>query len=512
MSHFPAGALAWPLALPRRRSGATLLPPGLVALAAGLWGLDGPPIWRDEAATVSAVVRTPSELLDLLSRVDAVHGVYYAFMHVVAGVFGTGDMALRLPSVLAGVLAASGLAALGRALGNARAGLYGGLLLAVMPIFSRYVQEGRPYGITMAGAVGVALLLVRALRAPSWRRFLLYGAAVAGLAYLNLFAFLVAGGHGVYVLAEAWRGRGSSHPDTRRTVTRWCGAAALAMAAVLPLAWISSGQSGQVGWIRSPGPEELRLLAIRIFGDLGTTNSAWAGIAPLVLALALYGLTRCGAVARPALPWLLVAPLALLAVSWAVHPVFVFRYVLCCVPAAALLAGAGLAALPCRLAVPLLAVGIGLAVPGHLATRGPDGRQDNPEPLMSVLASAARPGDAVAFAPGLTRKYAVVYPGIFDRLDDVLLRRSPERDGSFSGRDVRRRAQARRLDDVRTLWVVGYARKMRATDWGDDLFPESFECTGHWISGGFAMARCTNQNSTHQDGTNQDSSNALGVG
>ncbi|WP_066933467.1 glycosyltransferase family 39 protein [Microtetraspora fusca] len=489
MSLFPTRALTRPFAPSRARRAGLLLPglPALAALTAGLWGLDRPPVWRDEAATVSAVTRTPAEMLDLLRQVDAVHGVYYAFMHVVTALFGTGDVALRLPSVLAGALAASGLAVLGRELGHPRAGLYGGLLLAVTPILSRYVQEARPYALTMAATVGVTLLLVRAVRAPARRRFLLYGAALAGLAYLNLFAFLVVGGHGVYVLTEARWGRAAYGP--RRTLAPWCAAAGAALAAVLPLAWFASGQSAQVGWIRSPGPEDVRLLAIRLFGDLGMTGSAWPGLAPLVLLLALYGAARCGAVARVALPWLLLSPLTLLAVSWAVHPYFVFRYVLCCVPAAALLAGAGIAALPRALAVPLLAVGIGLAVPGHLATRGPDGRQDNPEPLMAVLERAARPGDAVAFAPGLVRKYTAVYPGVFDRLDDVLLRRSPARDGSFSGLDVGRRLAAARLDGVRTLWVVGYARKMRATGWGDDLLPEPFTCTGHWVSGGMAVAR-----------------------
>ncbi|WP_067174958.1 glycosyltransferase family 39 protein [Microtetraspora niveoalba] len=491
MSLFPTGAPTRPFVLPRPRRTGLLLPalPAAVALAAGLWGLDAPPVWRDEAATVSAVTRTPAEMLDLLRQVDAVHGVYYAFMHVVTAVFGTGDLALRLPSVLGGVLAASGLAVLGRDLGNPRAGLYGGLLLALMPTFSRYAQEGRPYALTMAAAVGATLLLVRAVRAPSRRRFCLYGAALAGLAHLNLFAFLVVGGHGLYVLAEARRLRRPAGGGPRALLIPWCAAAGAALVAVLPLAWFSSRQSAQVGWIHSPGPEELRLLAVRIFGDLGAPGSLWPGVAPLVLALALYGMARCGAVARLALPWLLLSPLVLLAASWAVHPYYVFRYVLCCVPAAALLAGAGLAALSRALAVPLLVAGVGLAVPGHLATRGPDGRQDNPEPLIAVLREAARPGDAVAFAPGLTRKYLAVYPGVFARLDDVLLRRTPERDGSFSGRDVRPRVAATRLGGVRTLWVLGYARKMRGAGWGDDLYPGSFECTGHWVSGGLAVAR-----------------------
>ncbi|MFC0864824.1 glycosyltransferase family 39 protein [Sphaerimonospora cavernae] len=474
-----------------RRPYAIAAPAGL-ALVAGLWDLASPPVWRDEAATLSAVIRTPHQLLHLLQAVDAVHGLYYALMHVVVALFGTGEVVLRLPSVVAGALAAAGVGALGRALGHRRAGLYGGMLMATMPIFSRYVQEARPYPLAMAATIGVTLLLLRAVRGPSAAAFTLYGVALAALGYVNLFAFLVAGVHGVYVALS------------RGPVWRWCGAAAGALAVVGPLVWLASRQTAQIGWIPRPGPAETGMLAVELFGDVGAAHPAWLGVAPLAWALALLGVALCVRTSGGrdllalTLPWLLVPPLVLLAVSWAAHPVYVFRYVFCCLPAAALLVGAGLAVLPSalshalvrRAAVAVLAVAwLGLSIPGQLDARGPDGRQDDPRPVMALLASAARPGDGVLFAPGKARKYAVVYPGVFERLDDVALARSPESDGSFRGREAGRRVLADRLAGLRTIWVVGHAGKAALSSRRFDLLRRSFVPTGRWTFRGMFVAR-----------------------
>lgn len=472
--------------------------PAALALAAGLWDLAAPPVWRDEAATVSAAGRTLPEMLHLLRGVDAVHGLYYLLMHVVIGLFGTGEAALRLPSVIAGALGAAGVCALGRSLGAPRAGLYGGVLLAVMPVFSRYAQDARPYALTMAATVGVTLLLLRAVRRGSDAAFALYAVALAGLAYLNLFAFLVTAAHGVFVALS------------RGPLLRWCAFALPALAAVAPLAWVASRQSAQVGWIARPDASDTGMLAVQLFGDLflghGALTPAWLGLAPLAWLLALLGIraravrTRpdvrrrgghrgAGALVRLAVPWLTIPPLALLAVSWAGHPVYEFRYVFCCVPAAALLAGAGLAALPRGVAVAALAAGICLSIPGQLATRGPDGRQDDPGPIMAVLASAARPGDAVMFQPPKVRKYAVVYPDVFARLDDVALARSPRADGSFAGRQVGVRVLPARLSGIRTLWVVGHTGKARTPNRRLDLVRRDFRPTGRWTSRGMFVTR-----------------------
>lgn len=505
----PSRSGVWARALPRAFAlPSEIMLPGALALIIGLWELGSPPVWRDEAATLSAATRTLPQLLDLLRTVDAVHGLYYGLMHVVVTLFGTGEVAMRLPSVVAGVLAAAGVGALGRALGHPRAGRYGGVLMATMPIFSRYVQEARPYALTMAAAIGVTLLLLRAVRKPSARAFALYGGALAALAYANLFALLIAAAHGGYVVL------------CRGPVWRWCGAAAAALIAVGPLAWLASRQTAQIGWISRPGPAEAGMLAVQLFGDLGAAHPAWLGVAPLAWALTLFGIAgglrgvrrdryadlravddgdgrRAGerALLALVLPWLLVPPAVLLAASWTAHPVYVFRYVLVCVPAAALLAGAGLAALPLRavpyrvVVVAVLTAWIGLSIPGQLTSRGTAGRQDDPRPVMALLASAVRPGDGVLFAPAKVRKYAVVYPEIFGLLDDVALARPPQRDGSFGGREVRSRVLAARVAGLRTLWVVGHTGKASLSSRRLDLLHRSFVPTGRWTARGLFVAR-----------------------
>ncbi|MEU7886071.1 glycosyltransferase family 39 protein [Microbispora bryophytorum] len=513
------------------RLSVVIVVPAVLALAAGLWDLGGPPPWRDEAATVSAVGRTLPQLAHLLWSVDAVHGLYYALMHMVAGLSGTAEVALRIPSVVAGALAAAGTGAIGRALGAPRAGLYGGVLLALMPIFSRYVQEARPYALTAAAAVGVTLLFLRVLRSPTSAVLAAYAAALTVLAYLNLFALLIVGAHGIALILS------------RGPLLQWACAATPALAAVAPLAWLGSRQSAQVGWIPRPAADDVGRLAVQLFGDLG--GATGPGVAPPTWALAFFGLAyaavvgvrraraarrmeepalenapepgeehtpepaagraggpgaraetpgheRAGtpaALVRLTLPWLLVPALVLLAASWTVHPVYVFRYVFCCVPAAALLAGAGLAALPPGLAAAVLTAWLGLSVPGQLATRGPDGRQDDPRPVMALLAAEAQPGDGVLFVPAKVRKYETVYPSVFGRLRDVALARSPEQDGSFPGREVGARVLAARLDGLRTLWVVGHTGKNVLPARRRALVTRTFAPAGRWTFRGLFVDR-----------------------
>ncbi|MEU6425778.1 glycosyltransferase family 39 protein [Microbispora sp. NPDC046973] len=517
----PAASAACPAEAPERaarldRPAVVTVVPAVLALAAGLWELGGPPPWRDEAATVSAVGRTLPQLAHLLQSVDAVHGLYYALMHVIAGLSGTAEVALRIPSVVAGALAAAGTGAIGRALGAPRAGLYGGVLLALMPIFSRYVQEARPYPMTAAAAVGVTLLFLRVMRSPTSGVLAAYAMGLTVLAYFNLFAFLVVGAHGVAAILS------------RGPLLRWACAATPALAAVAPLAWLGSRQSAQVGWIPRPDVTDVGRLAVQLFGDLG--GATGPGVAPLTWALALFGLAygvvvgvhraraarraeesaeesaekpaetpgetpaeehaeTPAALARLTLPWLLVPALVLLAASWTAHPVYVFRYVFCCVPAAALLAGAGLAALPPGLAAAVLAAWLGLSVPGQLATRGPDGRQDDPRPVMALLAAEAKPGDGVLFVPAKVRKYEAVYPSVFGRLRDVALARSPEKDGSFPGREVSTRVLAARLEGLRTLWVVGHTGKNAMPARRRALVARSFAPAGRWTFRGLFVDR-----------------------
>ncbi|GAB3885695.1 hypothetical protein GCM10027612_21530 [Microbispora bryophytorum subsp. camponoti] len=152
----------------------------------------------------------------------------------------------------------------------------------------------------------------------------------------------------------------------------------------------------------------------------------------------------------------------------------------------------------------MLTAWLGLSVPGQLATRGPDGRQDDPRPVMALLAAEAQPGDGVLFVPAKVRKYETVYPSVFGRLRDVALARSPEQDGSFPGREVGARVLAARLDGLRTLWVVGHTGKNVLPARRRALVTRAFAPAGRWTFRGLFVDRYVLRH-THR-------SNGAGVG
>ncbi len=99
-----------------------------------LWGIATPSYWRDESATLSAVSRSVPQLLWMLGRVDAVHGLYYLLMWPVIHFAGSREFDSRLPSAAAMAAAALGVAAIGRRVRSRRAGLYAGQVFAALPL------------------------------------------------------------------------------------------------------------------------------------------------------------------------------------------------------------------------------------------------------------------------------------------------------------------------------------------------------------------------------------------
>ncbi|MEH0819522.1 MULTISPECIES: glycosyltransferase family 39 protein [unclassified Micromonospora] len=189
------------------------VPPLLATLAAGLYGIGHAQPWRDELATWSAATRPLGDLLRLAGTVDAATGPYYVLMHGWVRLFGDSATALRLPSALAMAGAAGLTAVLARWLLGTRAGLLAGLLFAVLPGTSRYAQEARPYALASLFAVLAGVLLVAALRRPSWARWAGYSAAVTALGLTHLLAFTVLAAHAVVVLVAWWRGPAAAGLD-----------------------------------------------------------------------------------------------------------------------------------------------------------------------------------------------------------------------------------------------------------------------------------------------------------
>jgi mannosyltransferase len=420
-----------------------LLVPALVTLAICAWDLGTPSYWRDEAATLDAEARSVPALLRMLTHVDAVHGAYYLLMWPVVHTFGTAEVVLRLPSLLAMTGAAAGVAALGRRLHSPRAGLLAGLVFAVLPQVSRYAQEGRSYAFVLACAVLASYLLVRAADEPGRRRLPGYGCAVAALGLLNLFGLLLLVGHAVFLLA-----------GHRTLLRRWLAVAAAACLPALPVVVLAWRQRDQLGWLTEPDAGAPGGLIVWLAGSTGSVV--------LMSVLIGFGLrSRAGAAtAWLALPWLVAPPVLLLTAAEVAMPVYVQRYVAYCLPALALPVGVGLAGIAVAPRVLALLLVAGLGAPTQLAQRQIDGHGDEIRVAADILAARERPGDGVLYDcptchyPDMPREFAFAYPAAFGPLDDLALARSPGVSGTLRGTDTDQVTLRRRLAGVRRVWLI----------------------------------------------------------
>ncbi|WAU86158.1 glycosyltransferase family 39 protein [Streptomyces sp. Qhu-G9] len=476
----------------------------------GLWGIDRGGMWRDEAVTFQVARRSLPQIWHLLHSVDAVHGLYYLLMHPVLAVHAD-EIALRLPSLCAAAVTAGLVAALGTRLARPRVGLWAGLLYAVTPMVGHFAQEGRSYALVAAGAAGSTLLLVRAVhaagsggpraRVPAWCA---YGGAVAVTVLLHELAVLILLAHAATLALarmprRVWRG--------------WARAAGAVLLVLLPLALVSSGQAGQVAWLRPPGGDTVESLLRAFTGPTQPVLGPYLLLIALALALRA-PLTRRGELSLPAvaLPLLLLPPATLLAVSrhW---PLYDDRYVLYALAGAPLLAAAGADRLlgaaarlrlparhlrapadaegaapgparddrtaPARDAAPALprafrarygaallgVVAVVLAFVSQVSVlredRDPDRRPDNLAAVSAAAAQRMSPGDPVLFLPAIGRRAAVAYPKGFQGTRDVALREPGPVSGTLYGRETGPGELRRRLDGLDRLWVVAEPYALR---------------------------------------------------
>jgi len=442
-----------------------LVPP-VVALAVMLWGIQGPSYSRDESATMSAVQRPFHGLLRMLGRVDAVHGVYYALMWPVVRVFGPGELATRLPSALAMAVAAAAIFGLGQRLVSARAGLAAGLVFAILPEVSLYGQTARPYAMATALAAIASYLLVRAIQAAAsgdnakMRGWLMwYGVCLAALGYMHVFGLLLAAANAVLV-ARTWI-RHAGGRSSRSLAVGWLAVVLAAFAVssgviaagmeqrVSALTWVKSGSlSGLTGLTSLIGPRPMAAaacaavvcaVAVSAFAGRARLRASWPGD---LIALCV--------------PWLILPATILIVASWLYTPMYVFRYVIFCTPAAALLVGAALAALDWRAATAAFAIIAALALPTLLHVRTAGGHGDDIRQADRIVAANMRPGDALlylTFGEPIER----AYPYGIRQLRNVALGGTPNYSGTLGGTWAPLSVVRQRIESARRIWLVQLA-------------------------------------------------------
>ncbi len=465
--------------------------PAVTSFVVGGYEIGGPSLWRDEAYTKDAITRPAGQIFTLLGHMDAVHGAYYLLIHVVAAAIGTSATALRFPSLCAMVVATVFTAAIGRrtaALAQADSadrgrlnvpaltGFLSGMVFATAPYMTYYAQMARSYAIVTMFATIATYLLLRAYPDGRYLWWSAYAAAVALTGLFNLFALLIVAAHGVTLLLTGAGGRdgrgqqGSGH-WIGRVPLRWLAACAAALIVLGPLLRVAGGQQRQIAWLTRPDFNTLHMLA----EDFAGSKELLVPFALLALAgLVAACLTDNWPPLNPAaiaLPWLVVPPFLLIAASF-VKPVYYERYVEFCLPALAILVGAGLVAIV-RLAsaAPLRRMGLawvpvavaGLVVLGLAALLvGPQGairqtaaRPDNLRLASAIVAANEQPGDVVFYIPLDMHVLGTGYPAPFERLRDIALAESPIASGTLTGTEITSPALLKsRFTGVRRVWVV----------------------------------------------------------
>src|SRR5690349_7970534 len=127
----------------------------------------------------------------MLSNVDAVHGLYYLFMHGWFALFPPTEFWSRAPSALAVGAAAAGVVVLGNQFSSRTVAVSAGIICGILPRATWAGIEARPYAFTMMAAVWLTVLLVHAARRGKALIWLAYGIALAATILLDIYLVLM---------------------------------------------------------------------------------------------------------------------------------------------------------------------------------------------------------------------------------------------------------------------------------------------------------------------------------
>jgi hypothetical protein len=156
--------------------------------------LDLQSFWYDEAFTPIHVLH-PSLWATLRSVVHTENTppLWYVIEWADSRPLGSGEIALRLPSALAGIATVPVAWAIARELSSRRAAIVCAVLVAVNPLFVWYSQEARAYALFVLMGALAMLCFLRALREPTAKRmavFALTGALALLTHYFAVFLLI----------------------------------------------------------------------------------------------------------------------------------------------------------------------------------------------------------------------------------------------------------------------------------------------------------------------------------
>ena len=235
----------------RRRALAGPLGAAGLSLAVGSISLGRTSLWVDESFTARATAKSYSALI------HEDHWLYYTVVKTWTELAGRSEWALRFPSVVAAAAAAGLLVVLGTRLVGRRTGVLAGGLLAINPFVVVWAQQARSYTFLVLIAVAATLALVRALEAPTIRRWVVYGGLVGLILVWQPIGALVVPSHLAAVMLHRPRPRLAAVAGVYVAIAGLVAPRLLAVGS-------REARGGPTTWLADPGLKDVLVAALWI--------------------------------------------------------------------------------------------------------------------------------------------------------------------------------------------------------------------------------------------------------
>jgi uncharacterized membrane protein len=172
----------------------SLILSGIIVLAAvlRLYGLDRQSLWYDEIVV--------EEAFKHLNKAADSPLLYLFFIYPMTKIFPDSDYALRIPSVIFGVISVPLVFLLGRKLFNEKTGLIVSFLLAVSPFHIWHSQDARMYALHWMLTLISLIYFTNALEKPSRKNLAGYVISTVACLYTHPFAGFLILMQGSYIL------------------------------------------------------------------------------------------------------------------------------------------------------------------------------------------------------------------------------------------------------------------------------------------------------------------------
>jgi mannosyltransferase len=350
----------------------------------------------DEAFSVIFAQTVWANFRHWLVSSEANMALYYLLLRIWIHISDT-PFFVRVLSVVPGVATIPAIYFAGKTLFSRRAGIISAALLAVNIFHILYSQEARGYSLLVLLVTCSSLFFARNVKSPSWTNTVWYILTSVAALYTHFFAALV-----IMTQFVSW----TLLPQRFRNANQLRNLLAIAILGSPLMFFLVFSTGTQLGWVHPPASKDV----YHLFMYLGGSGVRFIFfLCATVLAFREWWLQR----AEPAEPshgwsfvlvvlWLLLPVLVTLFVShW--KPMFVFRFLIICLPAMLLLFARGLSLLrPDWLCFAALAVVFFASLVAVRSFYRQPGQTDWPA-AISYLAQNARPGDVLIFANSYCR-------------------------------------------------------------------------------------------------------------